>query len=472
MGTAITRAATQLRSLDLRTGDSMQGDLLGLGLAQDMALPRVMVAKPSPAVRSQANETCVQRKTWNVLFANAFDELRNPHVLQHKIPLQDLMTFIGFGRSKNTGYLKQQLLDLMRTPVTWGVVDERGNEIWEASAALAAARFRDGICYYEYSSVMREKLCQSQRFALFDLAEQRELSTLAAVALHENCAGYRKMQQSPALPLTTWRRLLGADAKTYDDFRRFNEKILNPAIKQVNNFTSYEIEPDYIRLDKRVVGIRFLIQYRGRTSDSTTDEEEQGGEGEDIEALPLLVRQLMNDILLTRGQAEAVVAANSDARVLQVMQYVTKRYMAGKVTGALPAYFLGTLQKYEEVPAESALDVQRREAEQAKKSIEDRAARLRQYRDDFAIVWRSRAQATLDALPDDQRAEVLRQFEADLIANDNQAALKHWKGPERDTSMMVASLLRHFVAEQFLPDKDSAFGEWVEAQEEALLQAA
>ena len=64
------------------------------------------VIKHSAAIQIQNNITLLQRRAWNVLLANAYDEL--PTAEEHCIDVQDLMQALEF-YSKNDKYLKERV---------------------------------------------------------------------------------------------------------------------------------------------------------------------------------------------------------------------------------------------------------------------------------------------------------------------------------------------------------------------------
>lgn len=452
-----------------------QQELLGFTLTTPMfdTAPKVIVKKHAGAVHSRSQLSCLERKLFNVCIFIADEDLNNPNVLQHSAPISQISTLVGFDSSKNTAHLKKAFKSLLGSVVEWSIVEERGAETWEACSVLSSVRFKNGICTFEIPWVLREKLHHPERFARLDLARMRELSSVGAVALCENLVRYENLRRTPSFSIELWRALLGADAATYDDFRRLNEKVIRPAVAQINEHMPFTTEPEYIRKDRKVVSMRFSI-----TPKDGLALEGQGGEGAGTKedgAAPVeasaLATMLKEDMLLSQSQCEQVLRDYDHDLVAKVVTYVGKRYLEGKVTTSLPAYFLGTLSRYEETAEHSALDQRRQESENAKRLQEDSAKRQQAYRESFSGVWRTRAQQVLEAMDPDQRQSVYGQFEQYLIELKS-PSLRQWQGPERDTSPALAALLRNFVAERFLPDREQAFADWVKAQDAALTAAA
>ena len=66
-------------------------------------LERDEFIKASPAIQIQGNITHLQRRAWNVLLANAYDELPNKEI--HRVSVVELAAKLGFN-SGNQDYLK------------------------------------------------------------------------------------------------------------------------------------------------------------------------------------------------------------------------------------------------------------------------------------------------------------------------------------------------------------------------------
>src|SRR5919197_4177044 len=94
------------------------------------------VIKHSAAIQIQNNITLLQRRAWNVLLTNAYDEL--PTAEEHRIDVQDLMQALEF-YSKNDKYLKEALRALVTCSVEWNLLNKDGKIQWGVSALLASA---------------------------------------------------------------------------------------------------------------------------------------------------------------------------------------------------------------------------------------------------------------------------------------------------------------------------------------------
>ena len=154
------------------------------------------VRKHAGAIHIKNDISCLQRKAWNVLLHNAYDDFPDVNLQLHTIPVRDLMDLAGFD-SKNVKYLKDALEDMVTTKIKWDIIDHQGKSDWGVTTALASASIKDGICSYAYSPQLRTKLYNPEFYARIDLLIISRFSSGHALALYENCARYRAINQTP-----------------------------------------------------------------------------------------------------------------------------------------------------------------------------------------------------------------------------------------------------------------------------------
>jgi len=201
------------------------------------------VIKHSAAVHIQNNITLLQRRSWNVLLANAYDEL--PTEEEHHIAVKDLARMLDFD-SKNDNYLKEALEALVGCKVKWNVLDKDGEEEWGVTTLLAQAKIRRGICTYAYSPELRRRLHNPRMYARINLGMQNKFESRHAQALWELCVDYldeSKNKYPPAKPevlrLLAPQRGLTAIAKS----KPKTEKTTNGRLPELSNFESPPAEP-------------------------------------------------------------------------------------------------------------------------------------------------------------------------------------------------------------------------------------
>ncbi|KAG0167050.1 hypothetical protein DFQ28_003497 [Apophysomyces sp. BC1034] len=402
------------------------------------------VKKHVGAVHIKNDLSCLQRKVWDVLLYNAYDQLPDPSVVAHQIRVRDLMELAGFD-SKNIAYLKEALEDMVTTKLTWNIVDERGKKEWGVSAALASAIIVDGQCSYAYSPHLRAKLYNPEYYAGIDILINRRFSSSHALALYQNCVRYRGIRQTPYFPLDLIRELIGVSENgSYDDFKVFNRAVIKPAMKEINTVSDISIDVEMRREKRRVVGLKFVINESVQAS------------------LPMEATQTFNvDIVsrlqeyfcLTEKQAKDALVTHSEDRITAVMQYVESHYKAGKVKKITP-YFLKVLQDGDIQVGESAFDRDARQHAEVQQSTKVRAERIEQLKAEFLQHRRAEAQAYLDGLDDEAREGLFEGFKNYLAAN-NRMVLAKWRKDGFKSKMVQVELIR-FIDSTLLPPAEAA----------------
>jgi plasmid replication initiation protein len=203
--------------------------------------------------------TLTQRKASNVLLYNAYENLLTARV--HRIRVKDLAEAIGFN-TNNLEPLKEALKTLARTVLEWNILDENGaHEEWGATTLLAQAVIKHGYCIYAYSPDLCEKLYRPEIYALLNLSIQRKFSSGYALALYENCLRYRRVGTTGWIGLDNLKRLMGISETDayYQDFRKFNDKIVKPAARQVNETSDLFLDIEYQRNSRKVAAVRFQV---------------------------------------------------------------------------------------------------------------------------------------------------------------------------------------------------------------------
>ena len=199
----------------------------------------------------------LDRKLVNVLLLNAYDELLTKKT--HSIPVRIMSEMLGFD-SKNTDALKKALKKITTTPVEFDLLHATGESDWDVSTLLSHAGIKSGMCTYEYSNWLSNKLANPDIYLLININVQKQFNGAYALALYENCLRFKRTGSTGWISVDVWRKLLGPEASTYDEFKHFNGEVIKKAVKEVNTVSNIIVTPEYQRANRRVTDIRFLIE--------------------------------------------------------------------------------------------------------------------------------------------------------------------------------------------------------------------
>ena len=300
-------------------------------------LERNEFIKASPAIQIQSNITHLQRRVWNVLLANAYDELPNKDI--HRVSITDLAEKLGFD-SRDTAHLKQTVKALVDHTVEWNVLGKDKKEVWGVAALLASAEIENGICTYGFAPHLRYKLYNPRIYTKLNLRLQNRFTSRYALILWEVCFDYfdtaRNCGETPFIPVEKFRELMGIASDDYPIFKHLNHRVIKPAIKEINDLTNFFVEVEQKRQGRSIAFLKFRIS-RLKQLDSS----EQEPLYPDVEDLPPIAIALLQagvarrEVLKIINGEWDVVDADADLNREDYRDFET--YVEEKITVARQA---------------------------------------------------------------------------------------------------------------------------------------
>lgn len=254
-------------------------------------LERDEFIKASPAIQIQSNLSHLQRRAWNVLLANAYDELPNREI--HRVSVVELAEKLGFN-SGNQDYLKEMLKSLAEYVVEWNILGKDKKQVWGVASLLASAEIENGICTYSFAPHLRLKLYNPRVYAKLNLRLQNRFTRRHTLILWEVCFDYfdtaRGQGETPFIPLEKFRELMGMGPDEYPEFKTFNKCVIKPAVKEINELTNFFVEIEQKRSGRKVAFLKFRIS---RLKQLPSQEPTQESLFTDIDELPPIALTLV-----------------------------------------------------------------------------------------------------------------------------------------------------------------------------------
>ena len=218
------------------------------------------VIKASPAIQIQSRISLLQRRAWNVLLANAYNELPDKDI--HTVSVVELAAKLGFGDG-NQEYLKEVLKSIVDCKVEWNLLNKDNKQVWGIAGLLASVEIEEGICSYEFPKPLRLKLHNPRVYAKLNLRLQNQFRSRYALVLWEICFDYfdtdRDRGETPFIALEVFKSLMGLEKEEYPIFKVLNRDLIKPAIKEINDLTNYHVEVEHKRLGRRIAELKFRI---------------------------------------------------------------------------------------------------------------------------------------------------------------------------------------------------------------------
>ena len=219
------------------------------------------VIKASPAIQIQSRISLLQRRAWNVLLANAYNELPDKDI--HSVSIVELAAKLGFGDG-NQEYLKEVLKSIVDCKVEWNLLNKDNKQVWGIAGLLASVEIEEGICSYEFPKPLRLKLHNPRVYAKLNLRLQNRFRSRYALVLWEICFDYfdtdRDQGETPFIPLEVFKGLMGLEKDEYPIFKEINRNVIKPAIKEINDLTDYHVEIEHKRIGRRIGELKFRIK--------------------------------------------------------------------------------------------------------------------------------------------------------------------------------------------------------------------
>ncbi len=234
------------------------------------------VIKHSAAIQVENRISLLERRAWNVLLANAYDEL--PTAETHRIAVVDLTRVLGY-TSRNHLHLRETLKSLMSAMLEWNIIN-KDKEVWGATTLLAEVEIEDGVCTYAFGPTLRKRLYNPKMYARISLSLQNLFQSKHALALYELCIDYL---HDP-------------------EFKKLNQYVIKEPLEEINEVTDLTVTAEYKKEGRSVVAVKFrfrrTLQLLGKAA----------GQGElfpETEALPAIVQELMTAGLSRAGSPTA-----------------------------------------------------------------------------------------------------------------------------------------------------------------------
>lgn len=367
----------------------------------------------------RTNLSALERKLWNLVTKNAFFELGKER--KHTVDLDVLCEAAGYD-SKDLNPIKRAFEKLTATSISWirqlddGSVEE--DKEWVATSFLAGAKITGKTLTYEYSSFLTERLAEPEMYARINLSSQKNLSKGRSLPLYEITATFRENGKFPG-KTTIWslkyfRALMGAESKTYDQFKRLKNKIIEPNVKKVNDETDIFIEPVFHKTGRRFSGIQFLVKNNPQTLLFAQ---------KDLEQLPIFQRLLGHGVSVL--QTEKFLADHPEEYLERKVALLERKLREGKVespSGYLVAAIRNDYDDTDVKAAKKAAD-DARKAEARKKSDarnKKKAAKEQEEREESAAAARveyERAEKILSDMTKSERKLLLERFEVEVVSD-------------------------------------------------------
>jgi len=338
------------------------------------ALPReksgLWLTKDNKLVSMHANMTATTYKLTNYFLWRAQQENKLEGLSV------DCRTIIKDCNIKATNFSEVLLSECQKVALTQiSVMDDNGN--WKVRQVIPNMTYEDGILTADINPKVAPYIYGlKQNFTRGNMLQTNKCDTYAAIRMYETCNSWARTGYA-YYSIEEWRKLLGGDKEIYERFSNFNQKIIKPAVKIVNENTDLEITPEYIKTGRKTTHMKIHVIKKNYLPKEKTLEAEKMNiiEEGDIISAPVVeqvvtftleerdvIRKMTKEYRQTKKNAESYIRNYGVEYCKEQMEYVRQETLKQEIK-RLGGYFRKAIE--EDYAGSKKVQVEAARAEEA-----------------------------------------------------------------------------------------------------------
>ena len=176
---------------------------------------------------------------------------------------------------KNTyAMLSDAAMTLFNRQVTYMTLDEKRNK-----PEKRVVRWVSGISYVEGAGVVKLRFAPEivplitrleQNFTSYELVQVANLN-IYATRLYELLVCWRSTGKTPIMEIGEFRSKIGLEEHEYKLMHNFKNRVFDPAIKQINEYTDILVKSEQHKTGRSITGFSFSFKPKQKTQSKQTD---------------------------------------------------------------------------------------------------------------------------------------------------------------------------------------------------------
>ena len=420
------------------------------------------VIKHSAAIQISNEVNLLQRQAFNVLLANAFNELDKQELF--KISMRDLCAILKYD-SNNDAHLKQLLRSLVDITVEWNVLSKDGKNEWGVAALLAEAKIINGVVIYGYAPTLRKKLHNPSMYAKINLSLQNRFQSKHSLALYELFVDYFNINsnygETSFISIENFRKLLGLKDNEYKRYKDLNLYVIKKALNEINSESDLSVTVEYKKESRRVTALKFFIKKNPKNHIDI--ETIKNVINSDQKSLPFpesdvvnqeLLQTLLTEFGISNNKAIAILKTKDEFYIQEVLDVVRARLKTGEVKN-IPAYTVKAIEEdFRCKKPEAEIEKEKKKARKAEAQKQKEI--LAKLKEEFEDHCKEKVNEILEGFSEKEKAGLVREFEKSFLSNANDVVKSMFRknGVEHPGVMIF---FQGYIAEKFLPEDDRIF---------------
>lgn len=286
-------------------------------LADDMVdhldLPDKPLIKAAQAIEVKETKSLslFSRRLYNHLLALAYKNL--PKDMTHEVN----MAALRMGNTVNRE-VKKSVQELQTTLIEYNHLNREGKEIWGSSTLLSDCEMNlgDGVLYYTFSPRIRELMHTPAQYAEISLKVIYAFRSKYSLVLYELIAArYRMKKNHEVFPTDAFKVLMTVPEGKMKNFADFKKRALDPATREINAFSPFQVTIDPNKFKKRGRKITHItVEWTKKKKDAIEDALENIDDDLPLFATRTADRHLIDDTEKNRKALDYLIRNTQQTR--------------------------------------------------------------------------------------------------------------------------------------------------------------
>lgn len=179
--------------------------------------------------------------------------------------------------------------------------------------------YQEGCIEIAFAPKVQPLLCElKNRFTLYALEQVASLTSIHAVRLYELLIAWRTTGKTPVLELQDFRQKLGIEPDEYPRMTNFKQRVLDPAVAQINAHTDINASYTQHKKGRSITGFSFTFTLRQPARDTQIVDMLAGRSDNEIAGPP-------KRKVITQKEAEAMARPGESYK--QLLARISREYI-------------------------------------------------------------------------------------------------------------------------------------------------
>jgi plasmid replication initiation protein len=228
----------------------------------DMNTKTISIQKDSQLISIYASGqlTATQKKIYNSLIFMTKQILKQDSELSvFRIRIHDLLNCMSGDKELHHNHIIDNLKKIKDIRVEYNVLKKNKKQTISVCNLIGGIVIENGMIEYNFDFQILRAIQLPDSYAYLDLKIIKGLNSKYSIGLYEILKDYKKLKMID-IELDKFKKSMDIEENGYPRFNTFRDKVLTPAIEEINSKTDLEIDYDKITHGRKVVGLRFSIR--------------------------------------------------------------------------------------------------------------------------------------------------------------------------------------------------------------------